>query len=150
MGQWGYVTVRSRRVARSGVTGRLAAHTQVAPSFAAYNTRVRLSRTAPRSAVLLVAAALAISAGWAFFLPFRAAASGSPVHTIGSHFAHVPQALSPRFPTDERKDLRHAPQPATLSAADSSTGWVPVCPSDPATAAGSSAVLAASPQPRAP
>src|SRR6185437_4023662 len=143
MGQWGYVTVRSRRVARSGVTGRLAAHTQVAPSFAAYNTRVRLSRTAPRSAVLLVAAALAISTGWAFLVPFRAAASGSPVHTIGSHLAHVPQALTPRFPTEERKDFHQTPQPATLSAAELSTGWVPVATSDPATLAALPAIIAA-------
>ena len=104
----------------------------------------------PRFAVLLVAAALAISAGWAFIVPSRAAAAGPPVHTIGSHLAHVPQALTPRFPTDERKDLRHTPQPATLSAAAPSTGWVLVAPSDPATVAGPPAVAAGRQQPRAP
>lgn len=104
----------------------------------------------PRPAVLLVAAALAISTGWAFFVPFRASAAGPPMHRIGSHLAHVPQALTPRFPTDQRKDLRHAPHPATRSASAPSTGWVPVAASDPATVAGPPAVAAARPQPRAP
>jgi hypothetical protein len=112
---------------------------------------VRLSRTAPRPALLLVAAALAISTGWASFAPFRAAIGRTPVyHTIGSHFAHVPQALTPRSLTDDRKDLRHTPQPATAAGSAAGSGLLPVTPSHPATLAGPPAVAAARPQPRAP
>ncbi len=81
-------------------------------------------------------------------MSLHARVTGAPVHTVGSHFAHGPQALTPRSPTDERKDL-HAP-PATLSASDPSTGWVPVATAAPATAAGTPAALTARPQPRAP
>lgn len=88
---------------------------------------------------------MAFSTGGAFFGSFRAAVAGAPVHTIGSHLAHVPQALTPRSPTDDR-----ALQPATLPAADPSIGWVPIATSNPAIAAGTPTVLAARPQPRAP
>jgi hypothetical protein len=104
----------------------------------------------PRFAVFLVAAALAISAGWAFIVPSRAAVAGPPVHTIGSHLAHVPQALTPRFPADERKDLHHAPQPATFSAAALSTGWKPVAVAAPTAPAGPTTLAAERQQPRAP
>jgi hypothetical protein len=112
---------------------------------------VRLSRTAPRPALLLVAAALAISTGWASVAPFRAAIAGTPVyHRIGSHFAHVPQALAPRSFADDRKELRQGPPPATAAASATESALLPVTTSHPATVAGPAAVAAARPQPRAP
>lgn len=99
--------------------------------------------------MLLVAAALAISAGWASFVPFRALAHRAPAHTIGSHFAHVPQALTPRSPADERKDLRHGPQPAVL-ADTLPAGAQPVAIAAAASVAGVPVLVATGPQPRAP
>ena len=87
-----------------------------------------LSRRSPRLAILLVAAALAMSSGWAFLTPRRAPAAGLPVHTIGSHFAHVPQALTPRSNTDELS--------ATLIATGPSVAWHPVAAAVPANPAG--------------
>src|SRR5690242_10517291 len=89
-----------------------------------------------RPAIFLVAVALAMSTGWALLLPRRAAAVGLPVHTIGSHFAHVPQALTPRSNTDERKDPRNSPPSATLVDAGPSIAWHPVASAIPAIPAG--------------
>jgi hypothetical protein len=80
----------------------------------------------PRPAIFLVAVALAMSAGWALLVPRHAPAAGVRVHTIGSHFQHVPQALTPRSNTDERKDLRNSAPSATLVAAGPSIAWHPV------------------------
>jgi hypothetical protein len=90
----------------------------------------------PRPAIFLVALALAMSAGWALLLPRRAAAVGRPVHTIGSHFAHVPQALTPRSNTDERKDPRNASPSATLVDAGPSIAWHPAAAAVPAISVG--------------
>jgi hypothetical protein len=97
---------------------------------------VRLSRMAPRPAIFLVAIALAISAGWALLVPRRVAVAGVRVHTIGSHFAHVPQALTPRSNTDERKDLRNFSPSATPVAAGPSIAWHPHAAAVPAIPAG--------------
>ncbi len=110
---------------------------------------MRLARTS-RPAVLLVAAALAISVGWAWLVPTRVAAARPPGHTIGKHLAHVPQALTPRSPTDERKDLRHTPQPITLSAVASAVGWRAAGDAVRSIASGHLAVAGALPQSRAP
>jgi hypothetical protein len=77
-------------------------------------------------------------------------AHGLPVHRIGSRFAHVPQALTPRFPTDERNDVRSGPQPATLADSSPPAGAQPVATASRATAAGRPFAAAAQPQPRAP
>ena len=110
---------------------------------------MRLARTS-RAAVLLVAATLAISAGWAWLVPPRAAAGRPSTHTIGKHLAHVPQALTPRSPNDDRKDPRHTPQPITLSANAYSVGWRAAGDAVRSVASGHHAVAGAPPQSRAP
>jgi len=97
---------------------------------------VRLFRMSPRPAIFLVAVALAMSTGWSLLVPRRATVAGVPIHTIGSHFAHVPQALTPRSNTDERKDLRNSTPSATLVAAGPSIAWHPVAAAVPAVPAG--------------